>query len=106
MAAANVKFYDQSMDDECLAETAARFGFTCPKSGHECAGLLIAGRTDLKRDGQGQNGGYAMWNYDGNAAAPTFTPSIDCKRCWHGHIRNGRTIDCQGNDEPEPPTRK
>jgi len=106
MADAKVKFYDLAGIDPAPADKAARFGFRCPRGRGECQGLLIAGRTDLKRDGQGKNGGAAMWDFDGNAAAPTFVPSIDCKvggsSCWHGYIRNGRTVDCQGKDEPEP----
>lgn len=71
-----------------------RFGFACPKhAGRECAGLLIAGR--------GRNG-VAQWNWDGNRDAPTFSPSIDCRGCWHGYIRAGRCVDTRGNDEPEP----
>jgi hypothetical protein len=34
-----------------------------------------------------------------NRDAPTFSPSIDCKGCWHGYIRNGRCVDTSGNDE-------
>lgn len=31
----------------------------------------------------------ATWQWNGNEDAPTLSPSIDCKGCWHGHIRNG-----------------
>jgi len=99
MSAADVKFYDNDME-EALAETASLFGFTCPHGRGHCQGLIIAGRTGLKRDPQGQNGGHAMWDFDGNAAAPTFTPSINCGKCWHGHIRAGRCVSTQGVDEP------
>src|SRR5258708_29912033 len=40
------------------------FGFNCPKYDRRCEGLIIAGKTDLKRDGQGQNGGIAQWDWD------------------------------------------
>ena len=74
------------------------FGFNCPKHNRRCEGLIIAGRTDLKRDPQGKNGGVAQWDWDGNMVSPTFSPSINCGSCWHGYIRNGRAVDCQGND--------
>src|SRR5258708_7928418 len=77
------------------------FGFNCPKYDRRCEGLIIAGKTDLKRDGQGQNGGIAQWDWDQSREQPTFSPSINCNGCWHGYIRAGRAVDCQGNDEPE-----
>lgn len=79
------------------------FGFSCPKRGHMCGALVIAGRTELKRDGQNQSGGIAQWDWDGNREQPTFSPSINCGGCWHGYIRKGRCVDTSGNDEPEPP---
>jgi hypothetical protein len=101
MSAADVKFFDDDME-EATAETAVRFGFKCPKGRGRCDGLMIAGRTGLKRDPQGKNGGHAMWDFDGNAAAPTFVPSINCGQFWHGYIRNGRCVDVANKDEPEP----
>lgn len=83
-----------------------RFGFNCPKhKGRTCEGLIIAGRTDLKRDPAGRNGGVAQWDWDSNRERPTFQPSINCGNCWHGYIRAGRCVDTSGNDEPEPSTR-
>ena len=41
-----------------------RFGFKCPKRGHMCGALVIADRTELKRDGQNQNGGIASPTYE------------------------------------------
>ena len=79
-----------------------RFSFRCPKKGRECGAMIIAGRTELKRDGQNQNGGIAQWDWDGNRETPTFTPSINCGSCWHGYIRAGRCVDTSGQDEPEP----
>lgn len=102
MSAANVTFETLSYEPAGPGEEQ-RFGFDCPKhKGRDCAGLLIAGRTNLKRDPQGQNGGAAQWVWDGNREAPTFSPSIDCKGCWHGYIRAGRCVDTSGRDEPEP----
>lgn len=89
MADAKVKFDDDS------------FSFQCPKHNRRCGNLIIAGKTTLKRDGQNQNGGIAQWDWDGNEVAPTFKPSVNCGGCWHGFIENGRTVDCQKQDEPE-----
>lgn len=79
------------------------FSFNCPsrKSGR-CEGLLILGRTNLKHDPQGQNGGAAHWNWDGNREMPTFAPSINCGKCWHGFIEKGRCVNTAKQDEPEP----
>lgn len=72
-----------------------RFGFNCPKhKGHSCKGLIIRGR--------GNDIPNRTWEWDGNRAAPTFSPSVDCKGCWHGYIRNGRCVDTSGNEEIEP----
>lgn len=57
-----------------------RLFFECPRrQGHECHVLLkpwpISGPT---------------WDWDGNEAAPTLSPSINCGDCgWHGHIITG-----------------
>lgn len=100
MSEAKVMFY--SGGEEPAPENLSSFSFQCPMYDRKCGDLLIAGRNDeLKRDGQGQNGGVPMWDWDGNVLAPTFTPSIDCKGCWHGYIRNGRCVDTQGRDEPK-----
>lgn len=101
MSDAKVSFFAFDKDD--LPGNEQMFEFQCPKhKGRRCGALVIAGKTDLKRDGQGQNGGIAQWEWDGNLAAPTFSPSVNCTRCWHGYIRNGRCVDVSGNDEPEP----
>lgn len=80
------------------------FSFSCP-NGRRCASLVIAGRTNLRRDPQGKNGGIAQWDWNGDRAAPTFTPSIDCASCWHGFIEKGRCVSVSKVDEPEPPAR-
>lgn len=100
MADAKVSFEDEGYDSTQPGREV-RFSFNCPKHDRRCGGLLIAGKTDLKRDGQGQNGGVPQWDWDHNRVTPSFAPSINCGACWHGYIRGGRTYDCQGNDEPE-----
>ncbi len=100
MSEAHVTFHDEA-GAEVPAETATLFSFKCPRRRRgRCERLLIAGRTNRRRDPQGQNGGSAMWDFDGNAAAPTFSPSINCKGCWHGYIRAGRCVTAAGRDEP------
>ena len=101
MAEAKVQFEDINHDDAAPG-AEAWFSFRCPKYDRFCGSLPIAGRhPGVKRDGQNQNGGSAMWDWDGKRDAPTFTPSVNCGKCWHGYIRNGRTVDCQNVDEPE-----
>ena len=78
-----------------------RFDFNCPLHDRRCGSLVIAGRTTLKHDPQGQNGGIAQWGWDGNREKPTFTPSVNCKGCWHGYIRAGRCVSTGNTDEPE-----
>lgn len=100
MSDAQVRF--DSLDALDAAPGAEQtFSFQCPRHKRRCGNLVIAGRTDLKRDPQGQNGGVAQWHWDGNRERATFKPSVDCKGCWHGYIRAGRCVDQQGNDEPE-----
>jgi hypothetical protein len=78
-----------------------RFDFNCPLHDRRCGALVIAGRTGLKRDPQGKNGGIAQWDWDGNRAQPTFRPSVNCGGCWHGYIENGRCVSVHRQDEPE-----
>lgn len=100
MAEAKVTFETEDFD---RAEPGKEqlFGFNCPKSDQRCEGLTIFAKTDAKHDPMGQNGGVAQWVWNGNRDNPTFTPSINCASCWHGFIRNGRTVDCAGVEEPE-----
>lgn len=101
MAEAKVRFEDSDHNDAAPG-TEAWFAFNCPKHDRLCGVIPIAGRHHgVKRDGQNQNGGTAMWDWDGNREAPTFTPSINCGKCWHGYIERGRTVDCQKTDEPD-----
>lgn len=102
MSAAQVKYYTLEYE---AAEPGKEqtFSFRCPRRLNKdgvCGNLIIAGRTTLKRDPGGQNGGIAQWEWDGNREKPTFGPSINCGGCWHGYIRAGRCIDAQGNEEP------
>jgi len=76
------------------------FSFACPKHERRCGDLLIAGTTTLAHDPNNQNGGIAQWTWNGDRDAPTFSPSINCKGCWHGYIRAGRCVDLHGQDEP------
>lgn len=100
MSDAKVMFF--SGGPEPTPENVSSFSFQCPKHNRRCGDLLIAGRNpDLKRDGQGKNGGVPMWDFDGNILAPTFTPSIDCKGCWHGYIEKGRCVNTAHQDERE-----
>lgn len=99
MSAANVTF--QTLGDEPATKgKEARFSFRCPM-GNPCEGLLIAGRSVIKRNGENKNGGVAQWDWNGNREAPTFSPSINCRGCWHGYIREGRCVSVEGVDEPE-----
>ena len=110
MSTADVKFYTRSHD---AANTGREvyFSFRCPKhAGSYCRALLIAGTTAIKRNGQNQDGGVAQWDWLNRAdqdgrANPTFSPSINCKGCWHGYIENGRCVSTNKIDEPEPVAR-
>lgn len=92
MSDAKVTFTDLN-DEPCAPGGEERFGFNCPKhQGRTCEGLLIR-REPIT---------HPTWVWDGNRESPTFSPSIDCKGCWHGYIRAGRCVDTAGADEPEP----
>ena len=111
MSDAKVEFLDITAEPCPVDQKPARFTFRCVgynRGRHpdleqvNCGNLLIAGATDIKQDGQGQNGGHPQWDWNGNRAAPTFSPSINCeKHCgWHGYIRDGRCVNTAGQDEP------
>lgn len=105
MSDAAVRF--DTLDEQNAAPGAEQsFSFACPKHRRRCGSLIIAGRTTLKRDPQGANGGIAQWDWDGNRDKPTFSPSVNCVGCWHGYIRTGRCVDTSGADElgPAPKT--
>jgi hypothetical protein len=108
MSAANVQFMDIYGKPCPQDQKPARFSFPCAREVRDtCASLLIAegphsAAHGVKRNGQNQNGGRAQWDWDGNRAAPTFSPSINCESAcgWHGYIRNGRCVNSSGQDEP------
>jgi hypothetical protein len=100
MSDAKVKF-EMLGGEDALTGSEQQFSFNCPLHDRCCGPLIIAWRTNLKRDPQGKNGGVAQWGWDGNRETPTFSPSVNCKGCWHGHIRKGRCVSTSNADEPE-----
>lgn len=103
MSDAAVTFESMDGEQHTSPGKEALFSFACPRHpGRRCESLAIAGRVPWKRSPTGQNGGTPQWDWDGNSLAPTFTPSIDCKGCWHGFIRAGRCVNTNGADEPTP----
>jgi hypothetical protein len=89
-------------DDPAAAGAEQCVEFNCPMFDRRCGPLVIAGRTNMKRDPQGQNGGTAQWYWNGNREAPTLQPSVNCKGCWHGYIRNGQCVTAaSGTPEPD-----
>lgn len=105
MSDAKVQFMTVTGEPCAADQQPARFTFQCVRRRREtCGNLLIAGATDIPRDGQNRNGGRAQWDWDGNAEAPTFSPSVNCESAcgWHGYIRAGRCVNTSGADEPEP----
>lgn len=101
MSDAKVEFHTLNDAYDAAPGAEQSFSFACPLAKRRCGNLIIAGRTDLKRDPQGKNGGVAQWGWDGNREAPTFTPSVNCGGCWHGYIERGRCVDTEKNDEPQ-----
>lgn len=92
MTAANVTFETLNYEPADPGQEE-RFGFDCPKRKRSsCEGLLIRGK--------GNDVPNKTWEWDGNRESATFVPSIDCKGCWHGYIRDGRCVDTGGKDEP------
>lgn len=102
---ANVTFQDMSYRDVGPDVLPQRFSFECPRRpGERCWGLLLTGGPEnLRRT----PGGPALWDFEGDRAAPTMKPSINClsevvrngKRMkaagcgWHGYIRKGEIVD-------------
>lgn len=93
MSAALVTFAKLGLEDAAPGEEEC-FGFKCPKGRGRCEGLLLRGR--------GHDVPQRTWMWSGSRANPTFAPSINCQGCWHGFIENGRCVDTNHQDEPEP----
>lgn len=36
----------------------------------------------------------ASWSWDGREDRPTLSPSIHWVGVWHGHVRQGRLVEC------------
>jgi hypothetical protein len=99
MSAAKVEFLTLEGEPCPHGEKPSRFTFRCVNGNRgkcspnypdvTCASLLIAGATDIKRDGQGLNGGRPQWDWNGNRDG------------WHGYLRAGRCVSTSGQDEPE-----
>lgn len=75
-----------------------RFEFACPRvKGQRCGWL------SLRPKGSPRTTERPQWEWDGDEEKPTFSPSVNCRDCWHGFIESGRTVRSQGGpDEPEP----
>jgi len=64
-----------------------------------CMGSIQFRPTRWQREHPNEPGSRAMWMFDGNFEAPTFTPSILVKECrcgkdmCHGFITAGRWVD-------------
>lgn len=82
------EFLTLGYDDCPPDQKPARFGFTCPRKGHMCSGMLLRSGPHTQEDlPQPER---RTWAWDGNRTAPTFQPSIDCGGCgWHGFINSG-----------------
>lgn len=95
MSEAKVNFIDEDWN-EAAPGAEVFFGFACPlHAGRRCEFLPIRGRT---------TGGGDTWEWDGNREAPTFSPSVNHKSCWHGYVEKGRCVSTSKVDEPEPTT--
>lgn len=92
------EFLDLDYEDCPEGEAPARFGFKCPNNprGGMCSGLLIRGAANPGSAA----GGSPSWIWDGNVQAPTFSPSINCERCWHGFIERGVLLNTAKQPEP------
>jgi len=102
MTAANIEYHDAA-GNPTTPEKATQVWFRCPRRAGPCGPLLLAGRNPgIKRDPQNKNGGRAQWDISGAVGRETLTPSVNCGRCWHGYIRNGRCVTTGNIDEPEP----
>lgn len=103
MSNAQVTFCRLGESGEAGPGTEQVVWFKCPKRKNlDCGPLVLAGKTNLKRDPNGQNGGIAQWDWNGDRAAPTLTPSVNCHGCWHGYIEGGRCVSTSKQEEPEP----
>ena len=62
-----------------------RFWLVCPGP---CKGLSPLALRPVS-DGSPQS-----WEFNGNTEAPTLSPSIDHRGCWHGFLINGEFQPC------------
>lgn len=56
-------------------------------------GFIVEGRRSvllpINRNGDGHN-----WKWDGDENRPTLSPSIGVQGEWHGHVIDGRLVEC------------
>lgn len=64
----------------CLAD-AHRFAFWCRQRQTTLCSLNLRGR--------GHDVEKKSWILSGTVDAPTLLPSVNCKECWHGFLRDG-----------------
>lgn len=94
MSDAEVEFHTEEWEPAAPGSEAF-FSFSCPAhKGRRCEFLLI-------RDADG-GGSRPSWIWNGDRAAPTFSPSVNHKGCWHGYVEKGRCVTVGKVDEPEP----
>jgi hypothetical protein len=83
------EFLDGTLDDCPPDVQPTFFGFECPKraDGYMCGDFVLRGNPE------GYKPANRTWEWNGDRAAPTFSPSINCGGCAHGFIENGKWRD-------------
>lgn len=76
--------YDACHPSDIPPGAEGRLIYFCPRGRGLCGGISIG-------NGFKPGAGRPSWTWDGNADAPTLTPSIDCQGgCgWHGYLTAG-----------------
>lgn len=89
--------YDRCHPQDISPGEIGRFSFHCPRGKDRCGDIIIG-------NGVKPAVGAPTWRWDGNADAPTLTPSINCRTktstgeeaagCgWHGWLTAGEFCD-------------
>lgn len=84
-AAAHAALQPGQFEIDATPAGQRRFWFVCPGPCKSLAPLALRPVVD---------GSAQSWDFDGNVAAPTLSPSINHVGCWHGWLQGGEFRPC------------
>lgn len=89
------------LEFEDIKAPLGSYWFRKGPDGQEYIGVMIPSHKNFIVEGRcsvllpiSATGEGRTWKFDGDKGKPTLSPSIGVEGEWHGHIINGRLVEC------------